>query len=339
MRCHDSGPGAASRPAPCTLGRRRMTPIAVSVIMCTRNRGDRLTAALDSIDRIEFGGEWEFILVDNGSTDATQEVANAFAARTRIANFRSVLEPGTGLSRARNRGIRESRGALIAFTDDDCYAEPDWLRELTSASSSKRSASAAGRSCCSIRSDAPVTISWSSTPCTYPPNGFVNAGDIQGANMAFRREALEQIGLFDPAFGAGAAYAAEDLDALWASSRNGWHGLYWPRAIVHHHHGRKAADVEGLMRGYMFGRGALVAKTLLRVRHVKTAMRELAFVLTQLRHSPLPWHRKVYWEMQGFFAYIRNEMIGGKSRVGETEPGRVSAASGSTPEKRSGRAE
>jgi glycosyltransferase involved in cell wall biosynthesis len=313
-----------------------MTAIAASVIMCTRNRGDRLAAALDSIDRIEFGGEWEFILVDNGSTDGTPQVTEAFAARTRIKNFRCVIEPAAGLSRARNRGVRESRGALIAFTDDDCYAEPDWLSELTSAFQFEEIGFCGGQIMLFDPADAPITISWSRTPRTYPPNGFVHAGDIQGANMAFRRETLEQIGLFDPVFGAGAAYAAEDLDALWASSRNGWHGLYWPKAIVHHHHGRKAADVEGLMRGYMFGRGALVAKTLLRARHVKTAIRELGFVLTQLRHSPLAWHRKVYWEMQGFIAYTWNEMIGGKSRRGETAPSGSAVTSASATDRRSG---
>ena len=316
-----------------------MTPIAVSVIMCTRNRGDRLAAALDSIDRIEFGGEWEFILVDNGSTDDTRLVAGAFAARTRIKNFRSVVEPGIGLSRSRNRGIRESRGALIAFTDDDCYAAPDWLRELTSAFEFEKIGFCGGRIVLFDPTDAPVTISWSNTPCTYPPNGFVQAGDIQGASMAFRREVLEQIGLFDPAFGAGADYAAEDLDALWAASRNGWHGLYWPKAVVRHHHGRKVADIEQLMRDYMFGRGALVAKTLLRARHVKTAIRELVFVLTRLRRSPLPWHRKVYWEMQGFFAYARDELMGSKSGVQETVSGGSSATSRRPRERRSGPAE
>jgi GT2 family glycosyltransferase len=262
-------------------------------------------------------------------------VAGAFATRTRIKNFRCVIEPGAGLSRARNRGIQDSRGALIAFTDDDCYAEPDWLRELAFALQFEKIGFCGGQILLFDPTDAPVTISWSNTPCTYPPNGFVNAGDIQGANMAFRREALVRIGLFDPAFGAGADYAAEDLDALWAASRNGWHGLYWPKAIVHHHHGRKAADIESLMRGYMFGRGALVAKTLLRARHIKTAIRELVFVLTQLRHSPLPWHRKVYWEMQGFVAYVRNEIIGGKSGGGQTAPGGSPAASASTADGRS----
>ena len=324
---------------PSTLGPRRMTQIAVSVIMCTRNRGDRLAAALDSIDRLVFDGEWEFILIDNGSTDGTQEAAKAFAARTRVKHFRCVIEPGAGLSRARNRGVHESRGALIAFTDDDCYAEADWLRELTFAFQFEQIGFCGGQILLFDPADAPITISWSKTPRTYPPNGFVHAGDIQGANMAFRREALERIGLFDPAFGAGAYYAAEDLDALWASSRNGWHGLYWPKAIVHHHHGRKAADVESLMRGYMFGRGALVAKTLWRARHVKTAIRELAFVLTQLRHSPLPWHRKVSWEMQGFFAYTRREIFGGKRGRGQTAPGGAAVTPARTPDGQSGAVE
>jgi glycosyltransferase involved in cell wall biosynthesis len=313
-----------------------MTPIKASVIMCTRNRGDRLAAALDAIDRTEFDGEWEFILVDNGSTDGTQAAASAFAARTRIKTFRCVAEPAAGLSRARNRGVREARGALIAFTDDDCYAEPDWLREVTAPFAFDKIGFSGGKITLFDPTDAAVTVSWSDTPRTYPPNGFVNAGDIQGANMAFRREVLEEIGLFDPAFGAGAAYAAEDLDALWAASRKGWHGMYWPKAVVHHHHGRKEADIEALMRGYLFGRGALVAKTLLRARHPKTTAREFAFVLTQLRHSPLPWHRKLFWEMQGFWSYLRREVAGG-AKHGRHGAARSHAAA--APARRSGSTE
>jgi glycosyltransferase involved in cell wall biosynthesis len=294
--------------------------VAASVVMCTRNRGERLAAALDHIDRLAFDGEWEFILVDNGSTDETPQVAEAFAARTRIKHFRWVSEPGKGLSRARNRGVREARGAIIAFTDDDCYAEPDWLQETAFALQFAEVGFCGGQILLFDPADAAVTISWLKTPRTYPPNGFVDAGDIQGANMAFRREALESIGGFDPAFGAGSDYAAEDLDALWACSRLGWHGLYWPRAIVHHHHGRKASEMEALVRGYMYGRGALVAKTVLTVGHVKTGLREAGFILTRLRHSPLPWWRKVWWEAQGFAAFVRHEIIGRKSGSPEPSP-------------------
>lgn len=313
-----------------------MTPIKASVIMCTRNRGDRLAAALDALDRTEFDGAWEFILVDNGSTDSTQAAASAFAARTRITNFRCVTEPAAGLSRARNRGVCEARGALIAFTDDDCYVEPDWLGEITAPFAFDKIGFSGGKITLFDPTDAAVTISWSDTPRTYPPKGFVDAGDIQGANMAFRREVLEEIGLFDPVFGAGAAYAAEDLDALWAASRKGWHGMYWPKAVVHHHHGRKNADIDSLMRGYMFGRGALVAKTLFRARHTKTMARECAFVLTRLRHSPLPWHRKLFWEMQGFWSYVSREAMGGAKRRREAAaPGHAIAA----PARRSRQAE
>ena len=64
----------------------------------------------------------EVVVVDNGSTDGTRDVLTAFGNDVRV-----LSEPIRGASAARNRGIRDARSQMIAFTDADCTVEPDWL--------------------------------------------------------------------------------------------------------------------------------------------------------------------------------------------------------------------
>lgn len=104
----------------------------ISVIMCTRNRASQLGHVLTSAAAMEVpaGLDWEFLLVDNGSSDATREVALSFAATLPI---RYILEPAAGLSNARNRGVDEARGDYICWTDDDVTIDREWLAGYASA--------------------------------------------------------------------------------------------------------------------------------------------------------------------------------------------------------------
>ena len=98
----------------------------ISVVMCTRNRAEQLGRVLQSAAamRVPEGLDWEFLLVDNGSTDATASVAESFSDRLPI---RLVSEPVAGLSHARNRGVAEARGDYICWTDDDVEIDGEWL--------------------------------------------------------------------------------------------------------------------------------------------------------------------------------------------------------------------
>ena len=112
--------------------------------------------------------------------------------------------------------------------------------------------------------DARVTIDERDHPEEIAPRSFVPAGAVKGANLSFRREALQAIGGFDPELGAGTPFPCEDIDAvanvLWA----GFRGRYDPRPVVLHHHRRRLPDVPRLRAGYDRGRGAYYAKFLLR---------------------------------------------------------------------------
>jgi glycosyltransferase involved in cell wall biosynthesis len=104
----------------------KIKKIDVTVIICTRNRALQLNRVLESACdlRVPDNLKWEFIIVDNGSIDNTQEVVQRFADRLPI---RCVREENPGLSNARNKGAIEAQGEYICWTDDDVVIDPEWL--------------------------------------------------------------------------------------------------------------------------------------------------------------------------------------------------------------------
>jgi glycosyltransferase involved in cell wall biosynthesis len=118
----------------------------ISVLVCTFNRCHSLANALDSILAQVLPGPvtWELIVVDNNSTDHTREVVGKYCLKY-PDRIRYVFEPRQGLSRARNTGVREARGEIIAFIDDDVIAAPSWLQNLTGSMRNPKWAGAGGR--------------------------------------------------------------------------------------------------------------------------------------------------------------------------------------------------
>jgi hypothetical protein len=97
--------------------------LPVSVIVCTRNGAATLEACLRSLHHLRYP-RYEILLVDDGSRDAVPEIAAKFPA---VRYFR---QDPAGLSAARNRGMEEAWGELLAYTDDDCVAHPEWLAQV-----------------------------------------------------------------------------------------------------------------------------------------------------------------------------------------------------------------
>lgn len=102
------------------------TPPDVTMIICTRNRAVQLGNVLDSVVRLRIPADlrWEFLVVDNGSTDATPEVVKSYQDRLPL---RLVREERAGLSNARNKGVAEAAGRYICWTDDDVLLDSEWL--------------------------------------------------------------------------------------------------------------------------------------------------------------------------------------------------------------------
>lgn len=240
-----------------------MTNPAISVVVCTRDRSAALARCLASLARLDYA-PYEVVVVDNTpSDDAAERVVAA-------TPFRSLREDRSGLDRARNRGAAEARYDLVAYTDDDVEAEPGWLAGIAAAFADPEVEVVTGR----------VLAADLSTPAQrlferyghgmdkgetarlfrYDRLGAFERLAVQvvgvGANMAFRRTALESVGGFDPVLDAGTpARGAGDLDIFHRLLRAGFTLRYEPSARVRHHHRREMSELRRQLRdnGRSFG--------------------------------------------------------------------------------------
>jgi glycosyltransferase involved in cell wall biosynthesis len=271
----------------------------VSLIICTRDRYLKLARCLECMRQISFNGAWELIIVDNASTDDTAEVVRNFV-KTSDVRTTYLFEAKKGKSNGLNTALETARGQILAFTDDDCYLAPDFLSQVWSAFGDPSVGYIGGRIMLHDPTDHPITINESMTPLTFPAGSFVRAGSIQGANMAFRRSVLLDIGGFDPLFGPGSLFpAAEEIEAVGRASARGWKGTYQPDVVVRHHHGRKSADAEALWKWYAIGRGAYHMKLLLRGHQLVWFARSVY----QLRSRYKTSRTTVLWELVGATKY------------------------------------
>ena len=208
--------------------------------------------------------DFELLIVDNGSSDGTRAMAEAFAAEA-LFPTRYIFEPRTGLSHARNTGIRNARGEILLFTDDDCYVRSDWVRQAVAAFGTDLRQVVGGRVDLFNAAHYPITIKTETEPQTL--ESFIHLhGFVIGANMAIGRQVHREIGDFDTCLGAGTLLrAAEDTEIVYRAFKSGIPVRYEPAIAVDHDHGR-VTEMEGrrLMFGYRMGDGALALKYFLR---------------------------------------------------------------------------
>ncbi|HET7622038.1 MAG TPA: glycosyltransferase [Gemmatimonadaceae bacterium] len=240
-------------------------PLAVSVIVCTRNRCSALAQLLEALTRLVVPPEitWELVVVDNGSTDGTAALIDSSTDRLPV---RRIFEPRKGISRARNAGLKAARGGILAFTDDDCLPAPNWLGAIVREFARDPGlAGIGGRVELHDPRDYPMTIRTSRTRETLT-SAYQLPGLMVGCNMSFARWATEMVGEFDVTLGAGTPVgSAEDTDYLYRSLLHGLRIEYVPDVLVAHNHGRRRLEDVGLLRrSYARGRGALLTKYLLR---------------------------------------------------------------------------
>jgi glycosyltransferase involved in cell wall biosynthesis len=241
----------------------RPGPVELSVVVSTRDRAAQLPDCLDSIARLRCDAAWEIVVVDNGSSDATPETLARFAATAPIA-VQLVHEPRAGLGNARNAGVAAARGAVLVFTDDDCYPAPDFLDAWRAVFADPAVGYGAGRILLHDPDDFPITISWVDHAVSLPAGAYIWPGLVQGANMAFRRTVLDRLGGFDPALGPGGVFNFEDLDISSRASMAGFAGGFFTEPTVYHHHRRRAGPaVDALRRSYAHARGAYYTSLLL----------------------------------------------------------------------------
>jgi hypothetical protein len=241
--------------------------VDMSVVICTRNRAESLKRTLHRFPEISIPGEcsWEIVVVDNRSTDSTRSVIEEFRLSSGL-NVTYVYEPGRGLSHARNSGLREAKGRIVAFTDDDIIVDTQWIQEILRESrSSEDAAMMFGQTKPYSAGTPPLSINEIDTEkCyTFPCSPW---GVGHGNNMVIRSSLIESVGAFDPWLGAGTRIgAAEDTDYVYRVLRSNRKILYSPSIVVYHDHDRiNSQDVQRIEQNYAKGRGAFYCKHILR---------------------------------------------------------------------------
>jgi len=102
--------------------------VAISVVIPALNEEKMIGRCLEALAQAAFARErFEVIVVDNGSKDRTREIAESFQDRL---NLRVLEKRGARISALRNFGVREARGAIVAFLDADCLAQREWLERI-----------------------------------------------------------------------------------------------------------------------------------------------------------------------------------------------------------------
>jgi glycosyltransferase involved in cell wall biosynthesis len=197
----------------------------VSVVVATYNRPARLARLLASLRAQSLGaGSFEVIVVDDGSAGETAAVIAGQLGQPGLA-LRVVHHPvRRGPAAARNSGWRTAAAPLVAFTDDDCVADPDWLQALLSAAARAPGALVQGRTVPDPGSEPGLLARTVRVERLGP--------QYETCNMLYPRSVLESLRGFDEAFGTGPA--AEDTDLAWRALEAGHPAVFAERAVVRH---------------------------------------------------------------------------------------------------------
>jgi glycosyltransferase involved in cell wall biosynthesis len=286
------------------------------VVVATRNRPAQLAACLTAV-RAALSPEDELVVVDSASDDA-----DAVADVARQSGARLLRSPRPGTCRARNLGWRAGRHDIILFTDDDCRPARDWVDVTAGAmAADDTSGFVTGRVLAATdgrRAQLHTSVLHAVDRRTYVPPlpGQAPAvpadGFGHGANMAWRRRALDAIGGFDETLGPGAPLrGAEDHDAFWRSLCCGIPGRYEPGSVVHHDQWRPRRRQLLAYYGYGVGTGALLIK-MARMDHGRTRLEAPSPHPADAPDEPLPWRvwvrrvaRTAVWE-DGVRPVVRN---------------------------------
>ncbi len=198
----------------------------VSVVIASYNGDATLRACLQSLQGLNYPN-YEVILVDDGSTDTTEQIAAEFPS---VRYFRHADNQGLGL--ARNTGIAAASGEIVAFTDSDCRADEDWLYYLVGDLLQSRFAGIGGHNF--LPPDDAATAACVMVSPGGPAHVMLTdrlAEHIPGCNMAFYKWALDSIGGFDAIY----HKAGDDVDICWRLQQRGYRLGFSPAGFVWHY--------------------------------------------------------------------------------------------------------
>lgn len=217
----------------------------LSVIICTYNRVKYLYNVLHSLAENTLArSEYEIVLINNNSTDNTEAECIRFQKDYPDIVFRYFDEPNQGLSYARNRGIRESKGDILVYVDDDATVNKEYLQTYADCFSVHPEIDAAGGPI--IPKYETQEPQWMSRYIKMLLTAYKYNGDKAkefapndfpgGGNAAYRASVFDRIGLFNVELGrkGNNLFGAEEKDIFDKMRANGMHIYYLPTAILYH---------------------------------------------------------------------------------------------------------
>ena len=219
--------------------------IDLTLIIATYNRAEQLMITLGSVATQHYPADrWECVVVDNNSQDNTRERVEVFIAEHPELNIRYCFEPNQGLSHARNRGIAEAKGDIVAIIDDDERIVEDFVAAYVELFNSHSDAMAAGGK---IIAEYPTgRPRWMSKYTERPIANPMDFGECVklfpkgripgGGNMAVRSTVFKEIGLFDTSLGRTGKQliGGEESDLFERIEQHNMACYYVPRAVMYH---------------------------------------------------------------------------------------------------------
>lgn len=277
----------------------------ITVAVCTRDRPKELADCLNAMQHFNYE-PLEILVVDNApSTDDTLNLVCTMAKSD--SRIRYTLESSPGLSRARNHALAHARYELIAFTDDDTLADAGWPNALAAGFRDEP------ETVCVTGFVAPSSLDTNSERYfearyygrqTFNPRRYdLNVGSTQiypyaagifgtGANFGVRRDAVVNLGGFDPLLGVGSqGRGGEDLDMFLRVIQAGGRISYMPSAIIWHRHRANPPALREQVYSYGHGLGAYLAKHIrektLRTALLRYGFRQAGLTVRSLRRAAL----------------------------------------------------
>jgi glycosyltransferase involved in cell wall biosynthesis len=256
----------------------------VSVVIPTRDRPALAVEAVESVLASNYPRDrYEVILVDNRPADRwdPDERSGALADN----RVRVLHEPIAGGANARNKGLAEARGEIVAFTDDDVIADRLWLAAIARGFDDAPKVGAVSGIVMPRSLETPAQV-WFEGYARFSGRFERHAYDFgenrplddplfpfdigilgTGANMAFRTEVLREAGGLDPSFNTKALPNGTDVESLFRVLLGGWTIVHEPAAIVQHAHQSEYHQLERRVYGYGVGLTAVLTKSL--IQHPK----------------------------------------------------------------------
>lgn len=274
---------------------------SMSVVVCAHNAEATLDECLERTCALDYP-RLEIVVVDDGSSDRTVAITQSHP------EARLVSIPHSGLATARNEGLKNSKGEIVAFLDSDAFPSPEWPYYLALGIDKEEVVGVGGPNEC------PPSDGRRAQEIAAAPGGPIHvllsddrAEHIPGCNMAFTREALDQLGGFDPVY----MVAGDDVDFCWRVLDRDWEIGFHPAAFVWHH--PRAAVGAYLRQQWGYGR----SEALVQARHPDrfsmvgaARWRGRIYSAAPLR----PWRERIYRGLYGAAPYQSVYRGGGELR-------------------------